>query len=145
MKVLLDSLTIQVQSQGFLLAVGCNDGNTTLMEFSESLTNCNRYATESNLDHSYNHRNEKAATSEMFERETRREKILEALNLNKETALKQKSKGLLSLAKGAKGRKQKYSLGDRKETPIDDNTSVTYDPLAKAEKDFYRIIKEVNI
>ena len=79
----------------------------------------------------------------MYERETRREKILEALNLNKETALKQKSKGLLSLAKGAKGRKQKYSLGDRKETPIEEDADVKFDPIAEAEKDFFRIIKEV--
>ena len=77
------------------------------------------------------------ATSEMFERETRREKILEALNLNKETALKQKSKGILSLAKG---RKQKYSLGDRKETPVEE---VKVDPIMNAEKEFFRMIKEV--
>ena len=78
------------------------------------------------------------ATSEMFERETRREKILEALNLNKETALKQKSKGILSLAKG---RKQKYSLGDRKETPVEETKKV--DPIENAEKEFFRMIKEV--
>ena len=113
------------------------------MEFSESLTTCNRCALNINLYLYNNHRTEKAATSEMYERETRREKILEALNLNKETALKQKSKGLLSLAKGAKGRKQKYSLGDRKETPIEEDADVKFDPIAEAEKDFFRIIKEV--
>ena len=77
------------------------------------------------------------ANSEMFERETRREKIQEALNLNKETALKQKSKEILSLAKG---RKQKYSLGDRNETPVEE---VKVDPIMNAEKEFFQMIKEV--
>jgi hypothetical protein len=113
------------------------------MEVSESLTTCNRCVLDINIALYNNYRTEKAATSEMYERETRREKILEALNLNKETALKQKSKGLLTLAKGAKGRKQKYSLRDRKETPVEEDSDVKFDPIAEAEKDFFRIIKEV--
>ena len=113
------------------------------MEFSKSLTTCNRFSLDINLALYSYRRTEKATTSEMYERETRREKILEALNLNKETALKQKSKGLISLAKGAKGRKQKYSLGDRKETPVEEDSEVKFDPIAEAEKDFFRIIKEV--
>ena len=47
------------------------------------------------------------------------------------------------MAKGAKGRKQKYSLGDRKEAPIEEDADVKFDPIAEAEKDFFRIIKEV--
>ena len=69
---------------------------------------------------------------------TRREKILEALNLNRETQLKAKSKGILSLAKG---RKQKYSLADKKDTP--EEVVVKLDPIAQAEEEFYRMIKEV--
>ena len=33
---------IKVQAQGLLLAVGCNDGNTSLMQLSESLSSCHR-------------------------------------------------------------------------------------------------------
>ena len=84
-------------------------------------------------------RTEKMATSEMYERETRKEKILEALNLNREIQLKQKSKGILNLCKS---RKQKYSLADRKETAAEEAV-VKVDPIAEAEKEFYRIIKEV--
>ena len=79
------------------------------------------------------------ATLEMFERETRREKILEAINLNRETQLRQKSKGILSLCKG---RKQKYSLAERREVQAEDNVPKV-DPIENAEKEFYRIIKEV--
>ena len=74
----------------------------------------------------------------MYERETRREKILEALNLNREIQLKQKSKGILNLCKG---RKQKFSLIDKKETP--EETVVKVDLIAEAEKEFFKIIKEV--
>ena len=69
----------QVKSHCFLFAVGCNDGNTTLMEFSDSLNTCNRCAPGLNRDYYNNHRTDKAATSEMYKRETRKEKILEAL------------------------------------------------------------------
>ena len=43
-------------------------------------------------------RNEKSAVTAMFERETRREKILEARN--KELRLKEKTKGILGLGGG---------------------------------------------
>ena len=33
---------IQVQSEGFLVAVGCEDGNTSLLELSDSLCQCTR-------------------------------------------------------------------------------------------------------
>ena len=80
------------------------------------------------------------ATSEMFERETRREKILEALNLHKQTQLKQKSKDILTLGKT---RKQKYSLADKKETQVEEVAAPKVDPLVSAEEEFFRIIKEV--
>ena len=41
------------------------------------------------------HKNEKSSVTAMFERETRREKILEARN--KELRLKEKTKGILGL------------------------------------------------
>ena len=33
----------QVQSEGFLVAVGSNDGNTSMLELSGGLSQCNRY------------------------------------------------------------------------------------------------------
>ena len=48
-------------------------------------------------------RTEKVATSEMFERETRRERVLEAINLQKETQLRMKNKGgFLNILAGKK-------------------------------------------
>ena len=83
-------------------------------------------------------RTEKVATSEMFERETRREKILEAIDLNREMQLKQKNKnGLLNLLTV---KKQKYSLADKKET---EEVKVNVDPLVEAGEEFYRILNEV--
>lgn len=48
-------------------------------------------------------RNEKSAVTAMFERETRREKILEARN--KELRLKEKTKGILGLGGMGGGKK----------------------------------------
>ena len=74
----------------------------------------------------------------MFERETRREKILEAIDLNREMQLKQKNKnGLLNLLTV---KKQKYSLADKKET---EEVKVNVDPLFEAGEEFYRILNEV--
>lgn len=74
----------------------------------------------------------------MFERETRREKILEAIDLNREMQLKQKNKnGLLNLLTV---KKQKYSLADKKET---EEVKVNVDPLVEAGEEFYRILNEV--
>ena len=79
----------------------------------------------------------------MFERETRREKILEAIELNREMQLRQKNRnGLLNLlsaaASGAKTKK--YSLVENKEA-VEEKVKV--DPLVEAEKEFYRILNEV--
>ena len=74
----------------------------------------------------------------MFERETRREKILEAIDLNREMQLRQKNKdGFLNLLAG---KKQKYSLGENKESKEE---KIKVDPLVEAEKEFYRILNEV--
>ena len=75
----------------------------------------------------------------MFERETRREKILEAIELNREMQLRQKNKdGFLNLLTG---KKQKYSLRDNNGDT--DEEKVKVDPLVETEKEFYRILNEV--
>jgi len=51
------------------------------------------------------HRNDKTSVTAMFERETRREKILEARN--KELRLKEKTKGILGLGGGLMGARRK--------------------------------------
>ena len=74
----------------------------------------------------------------MFERETRREKILEAIDLNREMQLRQKNKdGFLNLLAG---KKQTFSLVDSKESKEE---KIKVDPLVEAEKEFYRILNEV--
>jgi hypothetical protein len=86
----------------------------------------------------------------MFERETRREKILEARN--KELRLKEKTKGILGLGGGlvsgggggdsAFGKlavtTMKAGDGDDAEDTEDDE-----DPVVKAEREFFEIIKQV--
>ncbi len=83
----------------------------------------------------------------MFERETRREKILEARN--KELRLKEKTKGILGLGVGSgsggdsafgklasstmkKGQKEEEEAAGDEE-----------DPIVKAEREFFEIIKQV--
>ena len=81
-------------------------------------------------------RQEKLATSEMFERETRREKVLEAFDLNREMQLRQRNKtGLLNLL--GVGNIKKFS----KET---EEKTTKVDSIEEAEKEFYRIINEVS-
>ena len=119
--------SIKVQDQGSLMAVGAEDGNVSMLELSQSLTEVNRQ--------------DKLATSEMFERETRREKILEAIELNREMQLRQKNRsGLLSVLTG--GKKDTFCLTERKET---EEEKKKVDPLEEAEKEFYRIINEVKL
>ena len=110
-----------------MLAVGGEDGNVSLLELSQSLSEVTRA--------------DKLATSEMFERETRREKILEAIELNREMQLRQKNRsGLLSVLPGRK--KDTFCLTERKET---EEEKKKVDPLEEAEKEFYRIINEVKL
>ena len=73
----------------------------------------------------------------MFERETRREKILEAIDHNREMQLRQKNKvNVLHL----------LGVG-KKTTPSNETDEQTkrLDPLEEAEKEFYKIIKEVKV
>ena len=106
--------SIKVQDQGSLMAVGAEDGNVSMLELSQSLTEVNRQ--------------DKLATSEMFERETRREKILEAIELNREMQLRQKNRsGLLSVLTG--GKKDTFCLTERKET---EEEKKKVDPLEEA-------------
>ena len=72
---------------GCLVATGCDGGNVALLELTEGLASA--------------HRNDKNSVTAMFERETRREKILEARN--KEQRLKEKTKGILGLGMGGGG------------------------------------------
>ena len=109
------------------MAVGAEDGNVSMLELSQSLSETNRQ--------------DKLATSEMFERETRREKILEAIELNREMQLRQKNKsGLFNVLSG--GKKDIFCPTERKET---EEEKKKVDPLEEAEKDFYRIINEVKL
>ena len=84
-------------------------------------------------------RNEKSAVTAMFERETRREKILEARN--KELRLKEKTKGILGLGGGKKsgGLAGAFDMLKKKT----DNDEEKEDPIQKAEREFFEIIKKV--
>ena len=95
---------------------------------------------------------------QMFERETRREKILEARN--KELRLKEKTKGILglgggllggggggggdkmaSISKQAQANRDTVKDGDGNDDqgPQDDEFE---DPIVKAEREFFQIIKQ---
>ena len=81
----------------------------------------------------------------MFERETRREKILEARN--KELRLSEKTKGILGLGGGPAGGGGKKSglVGafDLLKKKNNDDEETKEDPIQKAERDFFEIIKKV--
>ena len=84
-------------------------------------------------------RTEKVATSEMFERETRRERVLEAINLQKETQLRMKNKGgFLNILAGKKQKSAQMVPQEKEEV------KVKVDPLVEAENEFYRILDEVH-
>ena len=99
----------------------------------------------------------------MFERETRREKILEARN--KELRLKEKTKGILGLGGGPMSGKKntgEYSIfnfihliPDNKTSGLmgafdmiknknKDDEEAKEDPIQKAEREFFEIIKKVS-
>eukprot|EP00074_Homo_sapiens_P110088 XP_024306649.1 dynein intermediate chain 2, axonemal isoform X4 [Homo sapiens] len=99
---------LRVQDNGCLIACGSQLGTTTLLEVSPGLSTLQR--------------NEKNVASSMFERETRREKILEARH--REMRLKEKGK--------AEGR-------DEEQT--DEELAVDLEALvSKAEEEFFDII-----
>ena len=81
----------------------------------------------------------------MFERETRREKILEARN--KELRLKEKTKGILGLGGGPPGGGAKKSglagAFDLLKKKNNDDEEAKEDPIQKAEREFFEIIKKV--
>ena len=82
----------------------------------------------------------------MFERETRREKILEARN--KELRLKEKTKGILGLGGGGPsggGGKKSGLVGafDLLKRKNNEDEEAKEDPIAKAEREFFEIIKKV--
>merc|ERR1712062_266472 len=102
--------SIRVQDHGSLIATGSKSGTTTLLELSEGLCSLQR--------------NEKALVTAMFERETRREKILETRH--REMKLKERSKSSQDKADGDEGGED-----------YDD-----VDLVAQAEKEFFDIINK---
>ena len=77
----------------------------------------------------------------MFERETRREKILEAIDLNREMQLRQSNKSdVFQLLVGGMKLKQRSSNTDREDMG---DQPKKIGPVDEAEKKFYRIVKEV--
>jgi len=107
--------SLRVQEQGRLVACGSKDGTTTLLELSEGLYTLQR--------------NEKNLVTNMFERETRREKILDARH--REMKLKERNKS------GMEGGKEE---GQEKHADEDEGPPEE-DLYAKAEKDFFDIIE----
>ncbi|XP_059149327.1 dynein intermediate chain 3, ciliary-like isoform X2 [Physella acuta] len=106
--------SLRVQESGKLIATGSQDGTTTLLELSEGLYTMGR--------------NEKNLVTNMFERETRREKILDTRH--KEIRLKEKTK--------ADGKPEGEDAGEKpKEESEDYNEEDLY---IKAEKEFFSII-----
>ena len=133
-----------------MVATGCDGGNVALLELTEGLASA--------------HRNDKNSVTAMFDRETRREKILEARN--KEQRLKEKSKGLLGLGMGGGGAiniviggsgdsiaKAANKMQGKPDTCLDKdsdeekeavNESASQeeeDPIVKAEREFFEIIR----
>lgn len=99
---------LRVQDNGCLIACGSQQGTTTLLEVSSGLSTLQK--------------NEKNIASSIFERETRREKILEARQ--KEMRLKEKGK--------AEGKDD-----DQRDEELAVNLE---EMVAKAEKEFFDII-----
>ncbi|CAH1794607.1 unnamed protein product [Owenia fusiformis] len=102
--------SIRVQDQGRLIATGSQSGTTTLLELSDGLCTLQR--------------NEKALVTAMFERETRREKILESRH--REMKLKERNKS---------------SQGDKDDDEGEDNFEEDENLVDKAEKDFWHVIE----
>ncbi|CAF3700183.1 unnamed protein product [Rotaria sp. Silwood1] len=103
------------ESQGRLIACGSQNGTVTLIEVSDNLC--------------IQGKSEKALVTGMFDRETRRAKILEARGRAKRDA-RTKS------AQGEKGEKPTTEGG------AGDSELKEADPIEKAEKDFWKIIEE---
>ncbi|WAQ97162.1 DYI3-like protein [Mya arenaria] len=104
--------SLRVQDQGRLVACGSHTGTTTLLELSDSLYTMQR--------------NEKNLVTAMFERETRREKILDTRH--REMKLKERAK---SSADGGKDKEEE------EEPALDEE-----DLYTKAESEFWSIINQ---
>ncbi|XP_018423722.1 PREDICTED: dynein intermediate chain 2, axonemal [Nanorana parkeri] len=102
--------SLRLQDNGRFVACGSKNGLTTLLEMSPGLCTMQR--------------NEKNLATAMFERETKREKILEARH--REMRLKERSKA---------------EPGKEEETKEDMPEDNTEEMIAKAEKDFLEIIE----
>ncbi|XP_033755651.1 dynein intermediate chain 3, ciliary-like [Pecten maximus] len=103
--------SLRVQESGRLIACGSHSGTTTLLELSEGLCTLQR--------------NEKNLVTAMFERETRREKILDSRH--REMKLKERSKS---------------SADKDKEDEEKEEDGQEEDLYARAEKEFYDIIEK---
>ncbi|CAL8309424.1 unnamed protein product [Boreogadus saida] len=103
--------SLRMQENGRFLSCGSQLGNTTLLEISPSLCTLQR--------------NEKSLVSAMFERETKREKILEARQ--RELRLKERSRSEQGKDEDAGARE-----GDGEETPEE--------MIARAEAEFFEVI-----
>ncbi|PIK43294.1 putative dynein intermediate chain 3, ciliary [Apostichopus japonicus] len=99
--------SLRVQDQGRLIATGSHTGTTTLLELSDSLCTMQR--------------NEKVLVTAMFDRETKREKILESRQ--RELRLKRAGQS----AQGDQDDEEGGSANDE-------------DPVARAEEDFFAMI-----
>ncbi|XP_028675444.2 dynein axonemal intermediate chain 2-like [Erpetoichthys calabaricus] len=102
--------SLRVQDNGRFLACGSHLGTATLLEISSGLSTLQR--------------NEKALATAMFERETKREKILEARH--REMRLKERSRS-------EQGKEEDAKDGETEENPED--------LVAQAEKTFFEIIE----
>jgi len=105
---------LRVHDQGRLIACGSHSGTVTLLELSDNLCTMQR--------------NEKALVTAMFERETRREKILEARN--RELKLKEKERV-----------KSGVEHKEKSDAPVEESLR-EMDPIERAEKDFFKIIED---
>ncbi|KAI0213749.1 hypothetical protein LSAT2_001178 [Lamellibrachia satsuma] len=102
--------SIRVQEHGRLIATGSHNGTTTLLELSESVYTLQR--------------NEKALVTAMFERETRREKILDARH--RELKLKERTRTT-------------DKLDVEKDAPEEEYEDANL--VEEAEKEFFQIIE----
>uniref|UniRef100_W5N5C3 Dynein axonemal intermediate chain 2 n=1 Tax=Lepisosteus oculatus TaxID=7918 RepID=W5N5C3_LEPOC len=102
--------SLQVQDNGRFLACGSQQGTATLLEISSGLCSLQR--------------NEKALATAMFERETKREKILEARH--REMRLKERSRS---------------EQGKEEESKEVDTGESAEDLIARAEKEFFEVVE----
>lgn len=107
--------SLRVQDQGYLIATGSQNGTTTLLELSSGLSTIER--------------NEKNVISAIFDRETKREKILESRH--REMKLKERTKS----------QQDKDKDRDEADHKNEDDDVNVEEMISKAEKEFYEIIE----